>query len=303
MIEIALVVSRWMQFAAAAILCGVPAFYLYGLPRPATDDGAWLRRLLLGATLLGVIAAGLLLLAQTAEMSGDEASAFKPDVVWAVVSDTFFGAVWIVRLIFLVAMGALMTVLPNARATQTVLGALIAASLAWMGHRREGEGALGQAHLVADVLHLIAASVWIGALIVLLRLVARARLGGGEERTVAARALSRFSGMGSLVVATLILTGVINAWALSAPHSLAKAINTDYARVLLIKIGLFALMSALAALNRFSLAPRLTQAANEEDSVTVLVSLRRNILLETGLAALVLIAVAALGVMEPPSAL
>lgn len=303
MIEIALVASRWMQFAAAAVLCGVPAFYVYGLRRAAAVDVAWVRRLLLGATLVGVIAACLMLLAETAEMSGDAASAFKADVVLAVVSDTFFGAVWIVRLVLLLATGALTTALPNARKMQALLGALIAASLAWMGHGREGEGALGQAHLVADVLHLIVASVWIGALIVLLRLMALARRGGVEERALAARALSRFSGMGSLVVATLILTGMINAWALTEPHSLAEALQTDYARVLLIKLGLFASMLALAVLNRFSLAPRLTRVANEQGSVTALASLRRSILVETGLAALVLIAVAALGVMEPPSAL
>ena len=111
MIEIALVASRWMQFAPAAILCGAPAFYLYGLPSGATGDAVWLRRLLLGATFVGVIAACLMLLAESAEMSGDGASAFKPDVVWAVMSDTFFGAVWIVRLILLLAMAFITTVI------------------------------------------------------------------------------------------------------------------------------------------------------------------------------------------------
>jgi putative copper resistance protein D len=135
--------------------------------------------------------------------------------------------------------------------------------------------------------------------------VQRAAQGGRDEIAAAAYGLSRFSGIGSLVVATLLVSGVVNAWALTAPHSIGEALATDYARLLLVKIALFAMMLALAALNRFSLSPRLAASAatNEDASGAAIVALRRNVLLETGLAALVLLAVAALGVMEPPSAL
>lgn len=308
MIEIALVVSRWLQFAAAVILCGAPAFFLYGSQQLSARDAGWAKQLLIASTLLGIVAAILMLLAQSAEMSGDAASAFKADVVWGVLSDTYFGAVWIVRFLLLFAMGALVMTVQTGRVrwmALTAIGVLIAASLAWMGHGREGEGALGTAHLVADILHLLAASVWIGALVVLLHLLRRASQGGRDETVAAGYGLSRFSGIGPLVVAALLVSGLVNAWALTAPHSVSEALMTDYARLLLVKIGLFAMMLALAALNRFSLAPRLaaTAAANEHDSKAALVALRRNVLLETGLAVFVLVAVAALGVMEPPSAL
>jgi putative copper resistance protein D len=306
MVEIALVVSRWLQFAAAAILCGAPAFFLYGVQQISPRDAGWAKRLLLASTFVGIVAAILMLLAQSAEMSGDAGSAFKPDVVWGVLSDTYFGAVWAVRFVLLFVMGVLVMALPVGRArwmALTAVGVLIAASLAWMGHGREGEGALGTAHLVADVLHVLAASVWIGALVVLLQLLRRAAQGGWDETAVASRGLSRFSGIGSLVVATLLVSGLVNAWALTAPHSISEALTTDYARLLLVKIALFAMMLALAALNRFSLSPRLAAAADERGSKAAIATLRRNVLLETGLAALVLVAVAALGVLEPPSAL
>ena len=305
MVEIALVVSRWLQFAAAAALCGVPAFFLYGI-QPSARVAGRAMKLLLASTLLGLAAAILMLLAQSAEMSGDPGSAFKPDVVWGVVSDTYFGVVWIVRFALLIAMAALVIALPVGRARWAVLtavGVLVAASLAWMGHGREGEGALGIAHLYGDILHVLAASVWIGALVVLLQLLWLAAQGGDEERAVAARALSRFSGVGALVVATLLLTGLVNAWAMTAPHSLSEALNTGYFRLLLVKIALFATMLALAALNRFSLSPRLGSARDAFASKKAIVALRRSVLIETGLAVLVLVAVAALGVMEPPSAL
>jgi putative copper resistance protein D len=100
-----------------------------------------------------------------------------------------------------------------------------------------------------------------------------------------------------------LVTGLVNAWALTAPHSISDALATDYARVLLIKIALFAMMLGLAALNRFSLTPRLAAAADERAAAAAIAALRRSIAIETGRAALVLVAVAALGVMEPPSAL
>jgi putative copper resistance protein D len=307
MIEIGLVVSRWLQFAAAAILCGAPAFFLYGVRQLSAHDAGRGKRLVLGATLLGIVAAILMLLAQSAEMSGDAAAAFKPDVVWAVLSDTYFGAVWAVRFLLLFAMGALVVAVPAGRVcwmALTAVGALIAASLAWMGHGREGEAALGFVHLIADVLHVLAASVWIGALVVLLHSLRRAAQGGRDEIAAAAYGLSRLSGIGSLVVATLLVTGLVNAWALTAPHSISEAFTTDYARLLLVKVAVFVMMLALAALNRFTLSPRLAaDAANERESKAAIVALRRNVLLETGLAVFVLVAVAALGVMEPPSAL
>jgi putative copper resistance protein D len=300
-------VSRWLQFAAAALLCGVPAFFVYAIPQPSGLDVRWARGLVLGAALLGVGAAIFMLLAESAEMSGDAASAFKFDVVWSVLSGTYFGAVWSMRIVLLAMMGVLAVALPERRGSWMVLalaGALTAASLAWLGHGREGEGWLGTAHLVADILHVLAASIWIGALVALLYLLRRAALGGGEDAVVAARGLSSFSGVGPLVVAVLIVTGIVNAWALTAPHSIGEALATDYARLLLVKLGLFALMLALAAQNRVVLTARLNTGMSAQAATkAAITALQRNIVVETGLAALVLVAVAVLGVMEPPSAL
>ena len=306
MIEVALVVSRWLQFVAAAILCGAPAFCLYGLPAPSARDAHWVRRLIIGAAVLGAVAAVVMLLAQSGEMAGDAASAFDPSVVWAVLSDTYFGSVWIVRFVLILLTAALALMLPAGRAAWaalTAMGALVCSSLAWLGHGREGEGWIGAAHLPADILHLLAAGIWIGALVVLLRLLRRAAQGGGDEIAAAVQGLTRFSGVGAFVVAVILITGVVNAWALTAPHSITEALATDYARALLLKILLFAVMLALAALNRFALSPRLSAGATDPAaSRAAIVALRRSIVVETGLAALVLGVVAALGVMEPPSA-
>ena len=68
--------------------------------------------------------------------------------------------------------------------------------------------------------------------------------------------------------------------------------TTDYGRLVLLKIGLFAAMVAIAAVNRFHLTPRLPAAG-------ALRALQRNSLAETGLGLCVLLFVGALGTLAP----
>ncbi|MEO8137870.1 MAG: copper homeostasis membrane protein CopD [Betaproteobacteria bacterium] len=301
MIEVGLAGARWLQIAAAGILCGVPAFALYGLtPAAHAAQWPWTRRVLISAVMLGLIGAGVLVLAQSAEMSGDPSAAFDPGTVWVVISGTRFGAVWTARFVLLLIMSIIiLTVRPAMLGVYALAvgGVLVAGSLAWLGHGGDGGPGLGGVHLLGDVMHLLAASVWIGALVALARL-----LGHGEASEML-YGLRQFSGVGSIVVATLVLTGIWNAWALTSPQSLSEAIRTPYAFVLFVKVGLFVAMLALAALNRFVLTPRLSvEMAGEAEMKVAITALRRSIAVEMTLAALVIVAVAALGVMEPPSA-
>jgi hypothetical protein len=76
---------------------------------------------------------------------------------------------------------------------------------------------------------------------------------------------------------------------LSSPRDL---IATGYGRLLFLKIGLFAAMLAIAAVNKFHLTPRLAGAPARR-------ALLRNSLAETVLGAGVLLLVGALGTMQP----
>ena len=297
MIEAGLALSRWLQFAAAALLFGVPAFALYGLDASARASAqAWMRRVMMIAGVVALAAAVLMLSAEAAEMSGDLSLAVDPQTVWAVVSATNFGAVWTLRLVLIAATLSLAFVFPRPPVGLTMLGvggAAVAASLAWLGHGGEGGSWLGVLHRVADVLHLLAASAWIGALVMLGYLLVRG------DADVAYRGLSGFSGVGSIIVATLVLTGVVNTVALTQPRPIMEAIATPYAAVLLVKLLLFVLMLMLAALNRFVLTPRLAAATPPSSAFG---RLRLSVGAETVLAVLVIAAVAFLGTMEPPGA-
>jgi len=305
MIEAGLAAARWLQFAAAVLLCGAPAFCLYALtPSMLVREGVWLKRLWLGALSAAAVAALLTLLAESAEMSGGVASAIDPATIWSVAAGTYFGTVWFVRLALLLVLSTFAVRFGRSSLDGYLfasLGTVFAASLAWQGHGGEGAGMLGPMHRIADVVHMLAASVWIGALVVLTHLVNRGRA-GADEAQAAHAALVRFSGVGPFVVAALILTGVMNTWALTAPRPWVAAIASPYAWVLALKLALFAGMLGLAALNRLALTPRLQAALANGGLEGAISNARRSVLIETVLAFFVLAAVSALGVMEPPSA-
>lgn len=305
MIETGLAVARWLQFAAAASLCGAPAFCLYGMaPDTRRAERSWLRRLLVGAAALAVVAALMLVLFESAEMTGDLASALDPGTIWSVISGTYFGAVWGMRLALLLMLSVGVWAFFDRQGgivLIVLLGLTVAASLAWQGHGGEGGAGLGVLHRVADIAHLVAASVWLGALVVLVHLLRGANRDAGSAQN-ALYGLSRFSGVGALVVAALIASGGVNAWLVTAPRSVTAALATPYAAVLGMKLALFGGMLVLAALNRFLLTPKLERALVQgADARAALVTVRQSVVIETALAALVLVAVSVLGVMEPPS--
>ena len=74
-------------------------------------------------------------------------------------------------------------------------------------------------------------------------------------------------------------------------------LTSSYDRVLVAKIGLFAMMVAVAALNRYRLVTRLTRS----DPAPVLRALSRNIFIELFIGTAVLLDVSALGLMHPHS--
>jgi putative copper resistance protein D len=159
-------------------------------------------------------------------------------------------------------------------------------------------------HLSGDVLHLLAAGVWIGALVPLSMLVLHSvRTGTDASAKATYRALERFSGIGPAIVAILILTGLVNSWFLIGLENWRELFTTAYGLALIVKLVLFGGMLLLAAANRFWLSPRLGADLTASQSVTeALRALRISIFTETVLAGLVLATVALFGTLEPPIA-
>jgi copper resistance protein D len=176
------------------------------------------------------------------------------------------------------------------------LAAGLVGSLAFAGHAVGGAGSEGIIHPVADFFHLLAAAAWVGTLVPLALLLA----GAGHEATsiaIAQTATVKFSTLGIAGVATLLVTGSINTWYLAG--SIAALTETDYGRLLSIKVALFLAMVAIAAVNRLRLTPRLVLEAIPTTGRHALWQLRRNAVIEVVIGAIIIAIVAVLG-MTPP---
>jgi copper transport protein len=129
-----------------------------------------------------------------------------------------------------------------------------------------------------DVLHVAAASVWLGGLVAL----GLALLHPGDRAPL----LRRFSNVALISVAVLAATGVIGAFA--ELRSVDQVWATGYGRLLIVKSALFASLVAIGWLNRYRLVPRLS-----------LDGLRRSVAVELALFVGLVAAVALLTDLQP----
>jgi putative copper resistance protein D len=309
--ETLIVAARLAQYAGATVLSGSPLFYLYGLPAGGAGAVArWPRPLVFAGAVLALAGAVAALMVQTAILTADPAAALRPADMWSVIDGTGYGLALAVRIglagAALVAFAGLSRGAPRTLwAVQAALGAGVMASFAWTGHGAASEGVRGLVHLAADILHLLAAAIWLGALapLAIIALGLRDPVPRADALALHA-ALGRFSAIGVAVVGVIAATGVVNGWFLVGPAGVGELFRTGYGRVLLAKLVLFVLMLGLAGANRLWLAPRYGAAlAAYADPRSALAALRASVASETLLALAVLAAVAVLGTLEPISAL
>jgi len=245
----------------------------------------------------------------SANMSGRPLSqALATEIVSTVLTRTTFGQVWLVRLVLMVLLaGELLlshrrarAVIQGLRPAGAALAGCLLVTLAWSGHAVGTERSTRMLHLAADGAHLLAAGLWLGALVPLLYVLGRARTPGPSGWTaLAAAATQRFSTLGVVAITTLLVTGIVNTWFLVG--SVPALVETAYGQLLSIKIALFGAIVSIAAVNRLRLRPRLVASADSGNAPRRAVDpLWRNVIAEICLGACVLLIVGALGVMHPP---
>ncbi len=304
MTEAAIIGLRWLQYAGAVVLLGGPLFLLTSFRRDEAPGTAWAKPLTLVATLTVAIASALALVAQTAMMAGSWSEAFKPASLAFVVTGTALGLAQLVRAAVAMVATVLVCLLPPRRALWSLLvplGLIVSASFAWTGHGASTEGAARTIHLGLDILHAIAAALWLGALAILTLLLSRPAM---LEPRQTHRVLHGFSGLGTLAVALLTVTGLGNSWFLVGPDRFASLPQTLWGQLLIGKLALFVLMCGFAAMNRFRMTPALDRAVDMGAGVaSSLARLRRSVLLETLAGVLLLALVAVMGVQAPPAAM
>ena len=303
--EAAIILTRIPQYIGAATLFGTPLFLIYAPPSAASAPEVsppWVRPLAGVAALIVLIGAAVYLCVQTAMMAGDTAAATDPGLLTGVLTESAMGFAVLARLaaavLALIAAAALKPGRPLWFLLST-LGAVALLSFAWTGHGAATEGVGGWAHLIADLVHLLAAGVWIGALVAFAILLVRPSHVDGTHAKALHRALKNFSGIGSAVVAIIVATGLVNSWFLVGPSRLAGLFNTPYGLLLLVKLAAFGGMVLLAVGNRFAHTPALARTAAGGAVEPALRTLRTSVWLETALGFAVLVLVAILGMLAP----
>jgi len=303
-----LIVIRALHFVATAVTAGALIFRA-AVAEPAARHAGWTiasraspaRRVASIGLAVAVPSGVIWVVLVTMRMSGlSLGEALGADGLGTVIGETQFGQASAARLLcsMVLAVCLVLDRLALLRWAALVAALGLVAGLAWTGHAGSTPDPLGEVHLVADILHLGAASAWIGGLFLLAGLL----ITGRRQRAPAWRAyeldsIRRFSILGMVSVATLTLSGLFNAWLLVG--SWRGLVVTDYGLLLSFKLILFAVMLAFAAINRLWLTPQLASVALGQPGSTAVRRLTRNTMIELALGLMVFAIVGALGIQHP----
>lgn len=304
-----LAVLRWIHFTSMFVLFGSSFFWFYmGAERFSAGPGG-LPRALRATTILLRVAAPLAAITGIGWLAcilinstDDIGSVVNPEDLRLYFFETPFGVVSVARIILLVA-AVVVAALPwNNRAWFSALlhiGAVLLISQAWLGHAAEGgAGLYGAIMITVYGTHVLAAAAWVGGLPPLLfALVEQRHFGPHEAREWSIDILLRYSLMAMVAVTLIVLSGIANA-GFRVMGSFGKLFDTSYGDVLFTKIGIVAVMLALAYFNRFVALPRLRAASLK--GMTQITRLRYSVAVEVVLGLAVLGVAAVLGITPPP---
>jgi putative copper resistance protein D len=294
--DIPIIAARWLHFLSLAIVFGASLFSFYAVPRALAPCVSFQRttdRVIKLCAYIALVSGVLWVAASIVLMADDPAQLLDAQTLADFFFGTSFGPIWITRIVLLAALAGIASALRRGRLAATrrgviaTIAALTLASQAWLGHAAMANGGELGIELGCYIVHVLAAGAWIGSLVPL------AFLSAEEPASKAyARILYRFSAVAMGLVAAILVTGIANsAFRLDAPQAL---LATRYGYTILVKVCLFLVMLAIAAVNRWHLLPHVS-----DDGSHALRALRRNILAEQFLAALVLLVAAILGVLPP----
>ena len=213
---------RFALYADLMVLAGVTAFSLYAL-KPEERGTALLplAKPALLLSLLGLLLSGGGMIALVAAMTGTSLWAVDGSAFREIVTQSAIGSAWVVRMaavaIALLAALALGRSPHLARYCLLASAVLAIATLVWTGHAGATEGRTGSLHRLSDIVHMLAAAVWIGGIAAFSWLLFQPLAHQSDAQIrIAHRALEQFSRVGTLAVGLIVLTGIINSLSLIA---------------------------------------------------------------------------------------
>lgn len=302
------IITRTVHFGACLLFFGVFAFDCFitsALPRRQSDVADYLKscRRLFGLILLPLIfISGITWFALVTRAISEQP--LQIDILKTVWTQTQFGTVWKIRLIFLLVATTVATLDYFLKSEtfqrfvvwfQLFANGCLVGSLAWVGHGQESS----PWHLFADILHLLAAGLWPAGLLPLFLLLHHfRRLTNSSDWFSMAVLVRRFSVVSISAVSLLAATGFVNGWFLVG--SFLNLFGQSYGRWLLVKVIFFCIVLAVASVNLARLKPRLlAESSSPEKATATAGQLRTNIQLELLLGLAIIVVVAILGILPP----
>jgi copper transport protein len=301
--EVAFGVVRGLDYLSIALMLGGLAFlivaWLPGFAAVAGPEREWpaaarifarrIKWLLIVAVILGVLVSVLGILLQGASAAGVSLWTSLKGSILENTLESRFGKVWGLRAIDWLALGALLaagTALArrserrasadvaehNAVALATpprwllaligVCAAYLAATPALSGHASIQSPTL--IFFPSDVLHVLAASVWVGGLACLLLALPAAtkQLAGPNRSRLLLATLARFSPMALTAVIVIAVSGVVQAYI--DVRTLSALFHSTYGVLIIAKIILLLSLISLGWVNRARVIPALKLIAGAD---------------------------------------
>jgi len=300
-----LIAVRFALYADLMLLVGLSAFPLYSFTRAEREGRTILR---LGTILIWFAVGGLLFSVSgfaiaSAAMMGVPLTDLDVPMLVSMASESALGGAWAIRLAALGAGLAGLLLFRRNQSTRLALscacGTVALATLLWSGHAGATEGALGTVHRTSDIAHMVSAAIWIGGIAAFALLLSpRAETSATPNVAVVARALANFSRVGTAAVTIIVLTGILNGFAIIGEDMLS-IFGSTYGLLLALKMALFGAMLILAANNRWKLTPAFERSSASDCAKAALAQLRVSVGLEAAAGAIVLMLVAWLGTLSP----
>ncbi len=261
------IIIEWVQLISQVFCVGVIVCRLWFLtPSMETEfsyqgtivPGIW-RLFCYGLALL-IACSFVGLITRSVEMSGQPVSEIS-SVLPLVLFKTHYGTVWLVRIGALVLLVAAKTIVRYRDTRPFLVLMLILALAVSMTSSASGHGSDAGDFSVPEImdwLHLIAACLWGGGLMVLSFSVLPDLIAREEEAApLISRVTGRFSAMAGAAVAIIAITAVYNFWA--DVRSVAAMEQSTYGLVVVAKILLFGVLINFGAFNRYVSVPLLQE--------------------------------------------
>jgi copper transport protein len=319
---------RWLVFLMAAIVIGGLVFELIiAIPVVYGDyskdgwqsagiamSGAW-SRIAIPALVVLILAMLGQLLQQASVLSGNSALAPDMEILRSVAVDSGWGRLWTYRLIAAIGIGVLFfvakrtsaadesdfgegededqgTLLGDSMVAQAaaVLGLVFLGLIATSSHNAASPADIKTFAIATDFAHLVASMVWLGGIIylavsvpVLIR-----EFGGDKTSELLNAAIPKFTVLGLLSAGILVATGIFSSY---MQITVPAAVGTPYGWFLVGKLALIVPLFVFAGYNGFKLAKRFGSGGENRFG--------RSLVIESGIAVLVLLAVGWLASLEP----